>query len=180
MALLCMLMISFMAATAIGVPPLDPTVETPMSPGRGSHATDGIRDLFSFPWEISSYGMGSSGDSVCNFTGGINIASDLPEYPKLDSEWILKENSDVIIKSLAPGSESADWNSTDEAAAILQSHIEGRPGWSNLDAIVGDAYYAKWLHPEIDIDPLKIYKEYLEEFMGLAYPEGVVLGYPEK
>lgn len=27
--------------------------------------------------EISSYGKGSSGDSVCNFTGGINIAADL-------------------------------------------------------------------------------------------------------
>jgi len=34
--------------------------------------------------------------------------------------------------------------------------------------------------PEIDIDPEKIYKEYLEMFMGLEYPEGVVLGYPEK
>jgi iron complex transport system substrate-binding protein len=148
--------------------------------------------------EISSYGTGSSGDSVCNFAGGINIAADLPEYPKVDSEWILKENPDVIIKSLAPSSGSAGWNSTTEAADILKSYIDGRPGWSNLDAvknnriylisteiawgpdaIVGDAYYAKWLHPEIDIDPTKIYKEYLEQFMGLAYPEGVVLGYPE-
>lgn len=149
--------------------------------------------------EISSYGRASSGDSVCNFTGGINIASDLPEYPKVDSEWILKENPDVIIKSLAPSKGNPGWNSTDEAAAILKSYIEGRPGWSNLDAvknnriylisteiawgpdaIVGVAYHAKWLHPELDIDPEKIYKEYLEQFMGLAYPEGVVLGYPAK
>jgi iron complex transport system substrate-binding protein len=149
--------------------------------------------------EISSYGKGSSGNSVSSFAGGRNIAADLPEYPKLDSEWILKENPDVIIRSLAPGSGSAGWNSSEQAAEILTSYIEGRPGWSNLfavknnrihlisteiawgpDGIVGDAYYAKWLHPELDIDPEKIYKEYLEQFMGLAYPEGVVLGYPEK
>ncbi|RQW78160.1 MAG: hypothetical protein EHM14_12680, partial [Methanothrix sp.] len=149
--------------------------------------------------EISSYGKASSGDSVCNFTGGVNIAADLPEYPKVDSEWVLKENPDVIVKSLAPSSGSAGWNSTEEAAGILQKYIEGRPGWSNLDAvknnriylisteiawgpdaIVGDAYYAKWLNPTLDIDPEKIYKEYLVQFMGLEYPEGVVLGYPAK
>jgi iron complex transport system substrate-binding protein len=149
--------------------------------------------------EISSYGKGSSGDSVCSFAGGRNIAADQPEYPKLDSEWILKENPDVIIKSLAPGSGKMGWNSTSEAAEILNSYIEGRPGWANLDAvknnrthlisteiawgpdgIVGDAYYAKWLHPDLDIDPVKIYREYLEDFMGLSYPEGVVLGYLEE
>jgi iron complex transport system substrate-binding protein len=117
----------------------------------------------------------------------------------VDSEWVLKENPDVIVKSLAPSSGSAGWNSTEEAAGILQKYIEGRPGWSNLDAvknnriylisteiawgpdaIVGDAYYAKWLNPTLDIDPEKIYKEYLEQFMGLEYTEGVVLGYPAK
>jgi iron complex transport system substrate-binding protein len=117
----------------------------------------------------------------------------------VDSEWILKENPNLIIKSLAPSSGKAGWNSTDEAAGILKSFIEGRPGWDKLDAvkngkihllsteiawgpdgIVGDAYYALWLHPEMDLDPVKIYREYLTEFMGLTYPEGVVLGYPER
>ncbi len=149
--------------------------------------------------EISSYGNGSSGNAVCNFAGGRNIAADLPEFPKLDSEWVLKENPDVIIRTLAPGSKKPGWNSTDEAAEILKGYIEGRPGWANLDAvknnrthllsteiawgpdgIAGVAYYAKWLHPELDIDPVKIYREYLEKFMGLSYPEGVVLGYPEE
>ncbi|VVB70732.1 Periplasmic binding protein [uncultured archaeon] len=149
--------------------------------------------------EISSYGMGSSGDSVSNFTGGANIAAALPEYPKVDSEWVLEENPDVIVRSLAPDSGSSGWKDSDEAAGILKKYIEGRPGWSRLDAaknnriypisteiawgpdsIVGDAYYARWLHPTLDIDPEKIYKEYLEQFMGLEYPEGVVLGYPAK
>ncbi|MDD1761405.1 MAG: ABC transporter substrate-binding protein [Methanothrix sp.] len=150
--------------------------------------------------EISSYGKGASGDSVCSFTGGRNIAGDMKEFPKLDSEWVLKENPDVIIRSLAPGSGKAGWNNTEEAAAVLKSYVEGRPGWSNLDAvknnrthllsteiawgpdgIVGVAYYALWLHPgEIDIDPVKIYREYLDQFMGVEYPEGAVLGYPDR
>ncbi|MDM7935113.1 MAG: ABC transporter substrate-binding protein, partial [Methanothrix sp.] len=126
--------------------------------------------------EISSYGRGSSGDAVSSLTGGRNIAADLPEYPKVDSEWVLLKDPDVIIRSLAPGSGKAGWNSTEEAAEILNSYIGERPGWSNLDAvknnrvhllsteiawgpdgIVGDAYYARWLHPEMDIDPEKIY-----------------------
>jgi iron complex transport system substrate-binding protein len=150
--------------------------------------------------EISSYGNGASGDSVCKFTGGRNIAGDMKEFPKLDSEWVLKENPDVIIRSLAPVSGKAGWNNTEEAAGILKSYVEGRPGWSNLDAvknnrthllsteiawgpdgIVGVAYYALWLHPgEIDIDPVKIYREYLDQFMGVDYPEGAVFGYPER
>ncbi|HOV83093.1 MAG TPA: ABC transporter substrate-binding protein [Methanothrix sp.] len=148
---------------------------------------------------ISSYGKGASGDAVCDFTGGQNIAGNLKEFPKVDSEWVLKENPDVIIKCLAPGSGKAGWNSTEEAAEILDGYIEGRPGWSNLnavknnrthllsteiawgpDGIVGVAYYALWLHPEMDIDPEKIYREYLDQFMGVEYPEGAVLGYPEK
>ncbi len=48
------------------------------------------------------------------------------------------------------------------------------------DGIVGLAYCAAWLHPGMDIDPEKIYREYLEQFLGVEYPEGAVLGYPEK
>ncbi len=146
---------------------------------------------------ISSYGKGSSGDAVCNVTGGTNICAGLPEYPKVDGEWVLKENPDVIIKSLAPPSGSPGWNSTAYVASILKSYIDGRPGWSNLtavknnrahlisteivwgpDAIIGDAFYAKWLYPDLDIDPNKIYKEYCEQFLGVPYPEGLVMGYP--
>ncbi|MBC7080219.1 MAG: ABC transporter substrate-binding protein [Methanothrix sp.] len=151
--------------------------------------------------EISSYGRGSSGDAVCRFTGGINIAADLPEYPKVDSEWVLATNPDIIIRMLAPGGEKPGWNNTEETASILKNYIESRPGWTNLeavknnrvhllsteiawgpDSIVGVAYFAKWLHPSIDIDPMKIYMEYLEDFMDLRYSEEDigVLGYPTK
>jgi len=146
---------------------------------------------------ISSYGMGSSGGAVCNVTGGTNICAGLPEYPKVDGEWVIKENPDVIITSIAPPSGSPGWNNTAYVASILKSYIDGRSGWSNLnavknnrthlisteivwgpDGIVGDAFYAKWLHPDLDIDPDKIYKEYYEQFLGLPYPEGLVMGYP--
>lgn len=41
----------------------------------------------------------------------------------------------MIIKSLAPSNGKVGWNSTDEAAGVLKSFIEGRPGWDKLDAI---------------------------------------------
>ncbi len=46
------------------------------------------------------------------------------------------------------------------------------------DQIVGIAYYAKWLHPGLAIDPEAIYKEYLDEFMHIDYPKGRVFVYP--
>ncbi|MFZ3148532.1 MAG: hypothetical protein WA137_05775 [Methanothrix sp.] len=39
------------------------------------------------------------------------------------------------------GGGSAGWNSTDVAADILKSCIEGRPGWSNLDAVKNNRIY---------------------------------------
>ncbi|WP_348304112.1 ABC transporter substrate-binding protein [Methanothrix sp.] len=134
---------------------------------------------------------GSYDQAIHDYVAGLN------EYPKLDSEWILKENPDVIIKLLAPGGGKAGWNSTKEADQVLNGYLEERPGWSNLDAsknnrvhllsteiawgpdgIVGLAYCTAWLHPEMDIDPEKIYREYLEQFLEVEYPEGAVLGYP--
>ena len=31
---------------------------------------------------------------------------------------------------------------------------------------------AKIFHPELDIDPNEVYKEYLEDFLRVDYPEG--------
>lgn len=154
------------------------------------------------PSEITTPSKGSPGDFVCNFAGGRNIVADLSVFtnsvPKVDSEWILEENPDVILVYLYPSEGSnSGWNSEDEAAEILKSIVEERPGWSSLDAvknnrmhilsteiawgadgIVGTACIAKWFHPEIDLDPDQIYREFLEQFMGLQYPEGVAIGYP--
>ena len=40
---------------------------------------------------------------------------------------------------------------------------------NGLDQIVGVTYLAKLLHPEVDLDPVAVHKEYLDR-LGLEYP----------
>ena len=91
------------------------------------------------------------------------------------------------------------WPNTEVLKTLISDVIETRPGWDNLDAvknnkfcvysneialgpdsIVGHAYLAKWFHPELDdnIDPKGIYKEYLECFIDVEYPEDLIFAYP--
>lgn len=143
-----------------------------------------------------SYGNGSSGQFVCDFTGAINIAQDLDEYPTLDMEWIIARNPDFIVKTVNLGS-NWGWDSTEEAQKIIDD-LKNRPGWDNisavkndhmyvigseiawgLDSIVFEAYCAKWYHSDIDLDPVEIYRNYLDSFLGIEYPEGLIVAYPE-
>lgn len=48
-----------------------------------------------------------------------------------------------------------------------------------LDSIVAAAYWTKWFHPEINIAPEKIYREYLMQFLNVTYPENFIFAYPE-
>ncbi len=143
---------------------------------------------------FSTYGKGSTGQSVCDIAGGNNIASGLDEYPKIGVEWVVKQNPEVIVRTVS--STGWGWNNTSEPAKSLDE-MKKRPGWSEIsafknnrsyiinseltwgpDQIVGIAYYAKWLHPGLEIDPEAIYKEYLNEFMHIDYPKGRVFVYP--
>jgi iron complex transport system substrate-binding protein len=49
---------------------------------------------------------------------------------------------------------------------------------NGLDQVVGITYLAKLLHPEADLDPVSVHKEYLKH-LGLEYPEGRTFVYPE-
>lgn len=49
---------------------------------------------------------------------------------------------------------------------------------AGLDDAVGLAYLAKIIHPEIDLDPVEVYKEYLR-MLGVDYPDGRIFVYPE-
>ncbi len=40
------------------------------------------------------------------------------------------------------------------------------------------ALFAKIFHPELDIEPTAVYKEFLEEFMRVDYPEDKIFVYP--
>lgn len=142
-----------------------------------------------------SYGTGSSGQVICDFVGARNIAEGLDEFPTVEMEWIISQNPDYIIKTVNLGG-SWGWNSTSEAQADLEG-MTSRTGWKSinavkdnhiyiigseiawgLDSLVFAAYCAKWYHPDIDLDPLEIYKYYLKHFLNIDYPDGLIIAYP--
>ena len=148
-------------------------------------------------WEPGkTYGKGSSGDAACTFAGGRNIASELPEYPTVDMEWVLAQNPDVILKYIGLYARWG-WDDTEEPKDLISDVIESRPGWDTItavkdnrfyvfsseitrgpDSIAGLSHFAKWLHPALDIDPEGIYREYLEQFLAIEYPEDKIFTYP--
>jgi iron complex transport system substrate-binding protein len=145
--------------------------------------------------DIASKGPGSADDITCTMAGGRNIASDLgKKYPHVDWEWVLEQNPDVIINGVY--TKGWGWRGIDEPEGLVEE-IKSRPGAENIsavrdnrvyafcneplygmDSVVGLTYWAKLIHPELDLDPEGVYMEYLTNFMGLSYPEGKIFVYP--
>jgi len=153
------------------------------------------------PTVIMSQGEGSSAGYVCAAAGGRNICAHLPQHPKVDSEWILKTDPDIIVKCVSAGPILAKWGwqSTDAPETALTDIIDARPGWNELsavkngsfyiysseiawgpDSIVGRAYFVNWFHPQFDLDPTEVYREYLERFMDVKYPGDLTFAYPPR
>lgn len=143
--------------------------------------------------DFKTVSAGSGGDSMCAMAGGRNIASDLiGAYPKIDSEWVIAQNPDVVVRAA-----SASYDNVSELEAIL-SGIVNRPGWAGMDAVeggrvhlltsdiytgprysIGVLYMAQWLYPDTfaDIDPSEIHREYLKRFQGMGIPDNIFV-YP--
>ena len=130
--------------------------------------------------------------------GSINIAGDLgTKYPHVTWEWVITENPNVIIKTdYTLPSSSWCWDNIDAPEGQIDE-IKGRDGAELItavqkgevyrccreplkggDGVVGLTYLAKLLHPEFDLDPEGVYKEYVERFLGIKYPEDLVVVYP--
>ena len=146
-------------------------------------------------------GKGSAIYSQIKFAGGNNICSKIELMnPKVDWEWVTTMNPDVIVS--LQNTTNIGWDRTPSADSVklerVRNEILSRPGASTisavknnrvyvvsgsqfygLDSIVGTAYFAKLFYPEVDLDPEQIYKEYLER-MGVKYPEGRILIYPNE
>ena len=154
--------------------------------------------------DLSTLGPGSAFDQVLKLARGYNIAGTLEEtYPKVDWEWVVTENPEVIIVRQTQPTDHAQigWESAPSQEAIkLQSAknmLMERSGASRikaaksnriyfmdwdimngLDQVVGATYLAKVLHPKADLNPEEVYSEYLER-LGLEYPDGGTMVYPE-
>jgi len=150
--------------------------------------------------ELSTYGAGSGTSQLLSIAKGDNIAKDLKgAYPKVGWEWVVSQNPDVIIKILSSTPEHG-WDKPPSPDSTLENtlnEILGRAGaasinavkndrvyivnWeimAGLDDVVGLTYLAKILHPDVNLDPESVYREYLQ-FLGVDYPEDRIFVYPE-
>ncbi len=146
--------------------------------------------------DIASKGPGSADHIMCTMAGGYNVASDLDKaYPHVEWEEVLKWNPDVIIKGVY--TDDWGWSSIDEPEGLIDE-IKGRPSAESifavkddrvyafcneplygLDSVVGLTYWAKLIHPELNLDPEEVYREYLTKFMGgISYGDAIFV-YPE-
>jgi len=147
---------------------------------------------------IPTDGPGTAVDKLCNMTGAENIGAKAPKVGtkyEVNNEWVLNESPDIIIMKV---SGVYGWDSETEPQSLVTRLLEGK-GWDNLNATKNNSVYAvpwsaiygmeqpfamtlfaKIFHPEIEIkNPTDVYNgEFLEEFMGISYPEGNVFVYP--
>ncbi|WP_028316264.1 ABC transporter substrate-binding protein [Desulfatibacillum aliphaticivorans] len=143
-----------------------------------------------------SYARGSSGDAKCPICGVRNIlAENDVETPTVSLEWVARENPDLICKHVSPYPDWGYWDDK-EPEKLIQSLSE-RPAWSAIsairnkrvglicpevvwgpDSIIGLLAFAKWAHPDLDICPEQVYREYCKKFMNLDVPKGLMVVYP--
>ena len=141
--------------------------------------------------------IGSSGHEICLAAGGMNIATDLPDLPekqivKVDPEWLIEENPDVIVKIVYCGKSGLCGYGGDDPQEMkqLREELMNRSGWEGMTAVTTDrvymidrdlfgstanfvsiTYLAKWLYPDLfeDLDPEAFHQEYLTEYQRLDY-----------
>ena len=143
--------------------------------------------------DFKTASSGSGGDQICVMAGGRNIARNLTgSYPKVDPEWVIAQNPDVVVKTA-----SDSYDNTSESEAVFND-IVSRPGWDGMSAvrngrvhllsadicsgpryIIGVAYTAQWTYPDLfaDLDPASIHQEYLKQFQGMEIPNKIFV-YP--
>lgn len=150
--------------------------------------------------DLVTFGNGSGLDDLTKMAGGRNIAEDLEKSAHVTWEWVLSEDPEAIIRTMSPegtmGWEKGPSEDTLELKKTTNEILE-RPGAKSISAVkngqvfivysdmlygmesvAGLAYLAKILHPESDLDPASIYKEYLER-LGLEFPEDRIFVYSE-
>ena len=146
-----------------------------------------------YPGAIKTYGPASACDILCTMAGGVNIAGELPAtYPKVDSEWVISEDPDVIITfESGTGQGWADTTKPEELVNTIMdveewsriSAVENKRVYAcnyellfGLDSVAGLTYWAEFMHPGFDLDPEGVYREHYE-MLGVPYPEDLIQAY---
>lgn len=142
-----------------------------------------------------TYGRESALNDMIDLAGGENVIDADEANPKVEWETVLAGMPEVIIKVPA-ATNQLGWGETAEMEALVED-IQSRPGADGVPAmedgrvyvifrdvtlgtgaVVGLTYWAEMIHPELDLDPVGVYREYLG-MRGLDYPEENFFVYPE-
>ncbi len=150
--------------------------------------------------ELKTNGGNSDIDKSIRLAGGLNVfGSSSDESITTSWETVISKNPDVILQ--VKSDDILGWgafpSSNTLAAQQVRDEIMSRTGGKAVPAIknkkvwivyrkmlygpgsvVGTAFMAKLLHPEVDLDPVAVYKEYLD-LLGIKYPEGRTFVFPE-
>lgn len=149
--------------------------------------------------ELTTFGGSSAQQALLDLAGGSNVMTEEIAYPKVEWEWVVERNPDVILKMsyLSPADGISGWGESDmgDLDAIMDE-IKSRPGAEGLSAVktgrvyivfaqvlfgldnvAGLSYLAEALHPEIDLNPRGVLQEYLDR-RGLEMSEDRIFVYP--
>jgi len=141
----------------------------------------------------------STGHTRIAESGGRNIAADLStKVPRVDMEWVIEEDPDMIVYSMPQEQYDGNTPTIDEMDA-KRKEIMSQPGFesvgavrtgrvyitdikmaSGLSELVTMLYYAKWFHPDLfrDIDPRTVHEELLQKYFGMDIG-GIYQVYPD-
>jgi len=149
------------------------------------------------PSSRNALGEGRAASNIVELAGGVNIAKGYfskkmyglwgSEGGKIETEWVLSQNPDVIVGALQGNRPYEIKNNS-----ILQAYREqimSLPGFDHVSAVKNNRVYiitndgssspvypaamialAKWFYPDLfeDMDPLKAQQEYVD-MMGLSF-----------
>ncbi len=144
-----------------------------------------------------TFGSISEGARIIELAGGRNVAAgQTAAAPVVNSRWVVAKNPRVIVKFVGS---TPDGGVSEAVIKNKKDGIAARAEWKKIAAVkedriylltcdicsgpravVGLAYLAKWLHPDLfkDLDPGVLCREISEKFYGQeakvvwAYPSG--------
>jgi len=159
--------------------------------------------LSSYMPEITEFSIrgGPRYDPLIIGAGGKSISEGMTPFVKVDAEWILERNPDIIIFTAGVVYCGYDFDDPSELADLYKNFMN-RPEFKQVNAIknkkvyfinlphllyggasgtITEAYFAKWMQPDLttDIHPQQIHQEFLEfQGLDLSLNQHAVFVYP--